>query len=87
MLEPGMKVKLIAFNNSTTAPDDCDPCENYWSLIGELGTIVKPINSRSRVLVQFDVSVNSMGLHCHNAINNSLLILGSDLEVLNAKCN
>ncbi len=83
MLSPGTKVKLITFNNSSVAPEGCDPSENYWALIGELGIIIEPKNSRSRLLVQFDNSVELMGLHCHNKIKNSLLILASDLEVIN----
>ena len=82
MLESGTKVKLTTFNNTTDSPEDCEPSENYWSLIGETGIIKKPENNRSRVLVQFDNSVKSKGLHCHNEIENSLLILASDLEVL-----
>ena len=84
MLELGAKVKLKTFNNTSLAPEDCDQSENYWLLIGETGTIKKPENNRSRVLVQFDNSVESKGLHCHNEIVNSLLILTTDLEVLNA---
>ena len=83
MLEIGTKVKLKTFNNTSIIPKGCDPSENYWSLIGETGTIKRSENSRGRVLVQFDNSVESKGLHCHNEIENSLLILTSDLEELN----
>ena len=83
MLEPGIKVKLKTFNKTSTSPEDCDPSENYWALIGETGIIKKPENDRFRVLVQFDNPVESKGLHCHNEIENSLLILTSDLEEVN----
>lgn len=84
MLDIGAKVKLNTFNRSSIPPKDCGPSENYWLLIGETGTIVKSENSRFRVLVQFDNSVESKGLHCHNQVSNSLLILTSDLELI--KC-
>lgn len=82
-MDVGKKVKLVRFNNELTAPEKCDPSENYWSLIGKTGKIVKPINTNSRVLVQFDESVSKLGLHCHNEISNSLLILASDLKECN----
>ncbi len=82
MLEIGAKVRLKTFNNTSVPPKDCEASENYWALIGITGIIKKPINNQSRVLVQFDNSVESLGLHCHNEIENSLLILTSDLEVL-----
>ncbi|SFJ83484.1 hypothetical protein [Methylophaga sulfidovorans] len=66
MLDRGTKVKLKSFNNTSTCHEECDPSENYWSLIGEMGTIRRPENDRGRVLVQFDNSVKSKGLHCHN---------------------
>ncbi len=79
-MDINQKVQLISFNGELSAPDDCDSSENYWSLIGKMGTIVKPKNNRSRVLVQFDESVSDLGLHCHNEMPNSLLILTSDLK-------
>jgi hypothetical protein len=80
LLEPGTKVRLKTFNNTSTTPEGCDPSEDYWSLIGEAGTIKQSENDRGRVLVQFDISVESKGLHCHNEVKNSLLILTTDLE-------
>ena len=82
MLSPGTKVKLKTFNKASHPPTDCDPSENYWLLIGMSGTIIEPVNNCSRVLVRFDNSIQSMGLHCHNEVENSLLIFESDLEVL-----
>ena len=82
MLKVGTKVQLNTFNKTLNAPDNCDPSENYWLLIGETGTIVKQENNNSRVLVQFDNSVLLEGLHCHNEIKTSLLILSTDLQIL-----
>lgn len=58
------------------------PEENYWLLIGQAGNIVAPPNERNRVLVKFERQVSSFGLHCHNDVSNSLLILQTDLENL-----
>ncbi|MGF1733604.1 hypothetical protein [Photobacterium kasasachensis] len=73
------RVKLISFNGATLPPEACDTCENYWLLVGKTGTIKSAENERFRVLVQFDEPVSDLGLHCHNAVPNSLLILTSDL--------
>ncbi len=81
-MEVGLNIKLKTFNGDSKAPKDCDASENYWLLIDKTGTIVKPKNSRSRVLIQFDEQVSDFGLHCHNEIPNSLLILTSDLELI-----
>ncbi len=81
-MKVGSKIRLKTFNGDSTAPEDCDPSENYWLLIDRTGSIVKPKNNCSRVLVQFEEQVSDLGLHCHNEIPNSLLILTSDLEVI-----
>jgi hypothetical protein len=78
----GKRIKLITFNGDPFGPDNCDPAEDYWKLIGKIGTVVGPENGNNRVLVQFDESVSALGLHCHNNVPNSLLILASDLEFL-----
>lgn len=83
-MEVGTKVKIRSLNNTTKTPDDCDSSENYWLLIGEEGTIVKPINEHSRFLVKIDDANKLVGLHCHNEIENSLWLLASDLEALNS---
>ncbi len=82
MLVLKTKVKLKSFNNTLVSPENCEPSENYWSLIGETGIIKKAENKHFRVLVQFDNSVGSKGLYCHNEIENSILILSSDLEII-----
>jgi hypothetical protein len=76
------RVRIKSFNGSSVSPPACKESENYWRLIGELGTVVAPKNERSRYLVKFDVSVAGLGLHCHNPIENSLWIHGADLQWL-----
>lgn len=78
----GTKVILKQFNGEYYAPANLDPAENYWLLIGKTGKVVKSENSNSRVLVQFEENVRDLGLHCHNEITNSLLILTDDLEAI-----
>ena len=77
------KITLKSFNGELVAPDDCDPKENYWLLIGKKGKIIKNINANQRVLVEFYESINELGLYCHNKVPNSLLILLSDIEFIN----
>ncbi|MEE9159326.1 MAG: hypothetical protein V3U60_13180 [Gammaproteobacteria bacterium] len=79
-MDVGSRAKLRTFNGNMEAPEGCDPSENYWSLIGSIGTVVKPENGRSRILFQFDKQVSELELHCHNEVPNSLLISVSDLE-------
>ena len=76
------RVVLTSFNGSFAAPGDCRPSENYWLLIGQGGTALAPKNERSRVLVRFDVSVQGLGLHCHNPVENTLLVLEADLQFI-----
>lgn len=80
MLPLNARVILRTFNGTIFAPSDCQARENYWALIGRRGTVVETTNDKNRVLVQFDSSVSSLGLHCHNLVPNSLYILESDLE-------
>jgi hypothetical protein len=74
------RVILKSFNGFVSTPSECRPEENYWLLIEQPGTAIEPKNERSRILVRFDVSVESLGLHCHNPIENTLLILEADLQ-------
>ena len=87
-MQIGNKVKLKTFNGSLQPDDNCQPNENYWKLIGSIGQIVKnpdeegpyPSTSRKqRLLIRFEIDVKSLGLECHNKIQNSLWILESDL--------
>lgn len=79
------RVVLRTFNGATRAPENEDPACNYWSLVGSSGTVVKTVPGDGidddRVLVQFDLDVEKMGLHCHNEIYNSLWIKRGDLVV------
>jgi hypothetical protein len=81
-MDVGSKVKMNTFNETLVSPEKCDSSEDYWSLVGSTGSITKPENSRGRFLVTFDIDVARLGLHCHNEVPNSLLILVSDLEIL-----
>ncbi|MCP3925210.1 MAG: hypothetical protein GY714_21770 [Desulfobacterales bacterium] len=81
-MDVGLSVKLNSFNGSVSTPNNCEPSENYWLLIGKQGIVVKTENTNSRVLVQFKDQVSELGLNCHNEIPNSLLIGVSDLEVI-----
>jgi len=74
------RVRLKSFNGTVQAPADCRPDENHWVLIGELGEVIGKKSDGSRVLVQFESSVQPLGLHCHNPVENSHYILESDLE-------
>lgn len=76
------RVRLKSFNGAAVAPPDQDPAENYWLLIGAEGLVVEPRNQKGRLLIQFDVSVSSLGLQSHNPVPNTLLILASDLDFL-----
>jgi len=80
----GSKVRLKSFNGTLSSTDDCDPSENYWLLIGKTGVIVETINQRNRLLIQFDIAVKKLGLHCHNRVENSLYILQDDLVLIDA---
>ena len=87
----GDKVKIVTFNETLHSTKELQPNEDYWKLLGSIGTIQKDPREKSlyasfskqkRVLVTFDVDLKNMGLIAHNNINNSLWILESDLEVI-----
>jgi hypothetical protein len=78
--EIGSRVQLATFQGSRHPPADCDPRENYWKLIGHSGTVLARLTTPEHVLVDFDTSVSSFGLHCHNPEPNSLRIKWTDLE-------
>lgn len=77
-----VRVRLKTFNGTAAPPANCRASENYWLLIGEAGEVIAPANEGLRVLVRFDRPVAALGLACHNAVPDSLLILASDLEPL-----
>jgi acetylornithine/N-succinyldiaminopimelate aminotransferase len=76
------QVELVTFNGQPCSPDQCNPHENYWVLIGKTGRVIAPQNIRQRVLVQFDDNLTILGLTSHNPVPNSLLILVSDLKLI-----
>lgn len=76
----GERVILRSFNGTAIPPQDCKPGENYWLLIGSAGKIVSHRSDGQRMVVEFETSVHSFGLHCHNEIANSLIIKTSDLK-------
>ena len=86
-MESGARVRLNTFNGSSIAPPDCKVPENYWLLIGHVGTIVSFNAELNRYLVQFEKSVHVFGLHCHNPEPNSLYILGKDLVLIEGESN
>ena len=85
MMLLGSKVRLESFNGTLSSAEDCDPRENYWLLIGEAGVVVDTINQRNRLLIQFDISVQKLGLYCHNKVENSLYILQDDLVLVDTE--
>ncbi len=87
-MKDGCRVKLNTFNGTKTPPSDCDPREDYWRLIGTEGVVLQDpfkcckytgFNNERSILVKFDVSVESLGICCHNDAENSLWIPVSDL--------
>ncbi len=76
------RVEIKSFNGVVRGASDVDPRENYWLLIGKTGRVVAQKNERQRLLIHFDVLISSMGLHCHNPIENTLFIFESDLKFL-----
>ena len=76
------RVRLKSFNGTQSGPPDCNPEENYWRLVGIEAEVIEQKNERGRVLVRFAESVAALGLHCHNPEPNALLVLESDLEII-----
>lgn len=82
MFEIGSRVRLRSFDGTCDTPADTVPSEDYWRLIGTTGTVRNRQSSREaqpRVLVQFHADVASMGLDCHNPIENALWVCEGDL--------
>lgn len=86
-MDIGAKVRLNTFNGGSKAPPGCDSRENYWVLIGLTGTILGFNRNQERYLVQFDKSVEALGLHCHNPEPNSLYVKGADLVLVGDTTN
>jgi hypothetical protein len=79
-------IKLVSFHGALSPPPDVDPKENYWSLIGWTGIILRPPKENSihnnRELIKFEKPVSSLGLYCHTEVPNSLWVerTGSVME-------
>jgi hypothetical protein len=88
MLSQGSRVRLKTFLGSTSAPTGTEASDNYWLLLGEVGTVVNVDDkgaigvhrSGRRVLVQLEQDMQKLGLSCHNAVSNALWFFVSDLE-------
>ena len=78
----GQRVVLKSFNGTKSAPKGTNSSEDYWSLIGSFGTIVRGQRRPGKVCIVFDEDIQERGLECHNNIPNSLFILVSDLEMI-----
>jgi hypothetical protein len=80
-------VRLVSFNGAKLAPKDVEAYENYWRLIGEVGSVLKADRpygvDDDRVLVRFNACLNDWGLENHNEIPNALWIRLSDLQIVN----
>ena len=82
------RVALISFNGYPAALDYVMVHENYWQLIGEVGTVVdsnqngeyRSNDGFSGVLVVFDVDLDGYGLANHNTNKNALWLRISDLH-------
>ena len=87
-IKKGLSVILKSFHGTTHPPEDVEPNENYWKLIGSTGIIMSDekkthpafVKKGERVLVQF-TAIEKFNLECHNGIPNSLWIFISDLSV------
>ena len=80
-MDTGSRVTLRTFNGTLDGPLGTRRPENYWLLVGSAGTVRGFSEELGRYLVQFDTSVTSLGLHCHNLEANSLYIAPRDLAV------
>ncbi|MBB3192821.1 hypothetical protein [Roseateles terrae] len=83
-------VILRRFNGEVSAPEGTAPDHDYWRLIGQIGQVRDLDDSRlglsaqqpRRMLVQFQVDPNSLGLHCHNRLARALWVQVEDAEPL-----
>lgn len=82
----GQTVKLVTFNGSKIAPADVDPDQNFWKLVGSEGRVssVDPPKyiGADRILVVFDLELDSLDLPNHNNPKNALWIKKQDLLYL-----
>ena len=80
-LKPGKRVVLKSFKGSLIAPQDVNPEENYWQLIGSKA-VIEVANNTDQVLLKFERDLSSLGLANHNEVPNTLWILISDLKFI-----
>ena len=74
-------IKLKTFLGTLSSVDNVDKREDYWKLIGEIGTVIDDTEIvNGRVMVLFKRNLDELGLENHNSIPNSLWIRLSDLE-------
>ena len=85
----GSKVRLMTFEGLNTPPCGCVPEENYWKLIGTEGRVVLDpfkcckddrYSDERKLLVDFDISFECLGLCPHQKNENSLWVSVSDLS-------
>jgi len=84
-LQLGKRVRLVSFKGRSAAPSKgIDPTDNYWALIGSVGTIISDVPppgiDSMQVLVRFDEDLDSFKLANHNEVKNALWIFRSDLQ-------
>lgn len=84
-MKKGKHFILKTFNGTSTPQEECDEKENYWKLVNETGTVVNFASElgfpdEKRVLFQFDIVLEELGLECHNEMPNALWILKTDLK-------
>jgi hypothetical protein len=85
----GRKVRLMTFKGLSTAPRGCAPEGKYWKLIGSEGSVILDLfkcckddrySDERKLLVVFDISLESLGLCSHQKNENSLWVPVTDLS-------
>jgi hypothetical protein len=85
------RIKLVTFNGKLRPGKRVKSSEDYWKLIGEIGSIQQDpkefsnyasFSKERRVLVKFDRSLKDYGLIAHNNIDNALWLLVTDIEII-----
>ena len=87
-IDTGSRIRMLSFNGTLSPKEEIDERENYWKLVGELGTVVEnPASGKElrkgdndRMLVDFDLTLDDLGLENHNPKKNTLWIWHGDLE-------
>jgi hypothetical protein len=88
-MKTGSRVKVATFNGGLSAPKGTAPKEDYWKLIGHVGSLIDveeemalftTVGPSARVCIQFDQDPVELGLQAHNRVKRSLWLLCSDLR-------